>query len=304
MAVIDLFSKRQKRASGEVLDVFQYEFLSEQFRTQVIHVVHDAFALHRSGNSGRRLLERIYASLCREYGVFVLESSAPDLSDSLIAFFLNTADTEKCLDWIELTFSVLESYVKENPPKVYGATITPKEAVHELNARLLEHAIGYQYESGKIVRVDSRMVHQTVVKPVLHFLSEAHLAGANQEFLHAHEHYRAGRKKECVADCLKAFESTMKAICDRRKWSYGANDTAKALIDVLFRNKLVPDYLQSEFAALRTVLESGVPTLRNRTSGHGQGTLPVELPAFLSSYVLHLTASTILFLCEADKNLT
>ena len=45
-------------------------------------------------------------------------------------------------------------------------------------------------------------------------------AGANDEFLRAHEHYRHKRHKECLNECLKAFESMMKAICKKRRWPY------------------------------------------------------------------------------------
>ena len=75
-------------------------------------------------------------------------------------------------------------------------------------------------------------------------------------------------------ECLKALESTLKIICAKRKWPHRDTDTAKTLIDVVFAHGLVPDWLQSEFTALRSTLESGVPTGRNRLSGHGQGITP------------------------------
>ncbi|MDE2740031.1 MAG: hypothetical protein OXI58_00435 [Gemmatimonadota bacterium] len=49
-------------------------------------------------------------------------------------------------------------------------------------------------------------------------------------------------------------------------------------------------------------LESSVPTGRNKLSGHGQGTTPVSVPDHLVAYMLHMTASAIVFLAEADKN--
>jgi hypothetical protein len=53
--------------------------------------------------------------------------------------------------------------------------------------------------------------------------------------------------------------------------------------------------------ALRSTLESGVPTARNKLGGHGQGTEVVEVPEHIVSYALHLTASAIVFLAEAEK---
>jgi hypothetical protein len=45
------------------------------------------------------------------------------------------------------------------------------------------------------------------------------------------------------------------------------------------KNQLMPSYLQSQFASVRTILECGLPRLRNKTSGHGQGEEATELPA-------------------------
>ena len=74
--------------------------------------------------------------------------------------------------------------------------------------------MGYRYESGQIIRVDSEFTHSEVVKPALLMLSDPMYEGANAEFLSAHEHYREGRYKECLNECLNAFESCIKSgIC-------------------------------------------------------------------------------------------
>lgn len=91
----------------------------------------------------------------------------------------------------------------------------------------------------------------------------------------------------------------MKTICKKSGWSYSERATAKDLINVMFKNELIPKYLETYFASLRSLLESGVPTVRNKTSGHGQGEFPVDVPEYLASYVLHLTASNIVLLVEA-----
>jgi hypothetical protein len=308
MAVFDLFSKSAKRAKGKVPDVWIYDSLPSPFRVQVVHIWSEAFGrTEREGygavcpvQSAYRLFRQI---LCKEYGLFSLTEGHSDAFSEVANFFLQCAEVPQCLDVIQLSFSFIDLEVRKQPYQYHNAEVRPDAAIVELNARFREHGIGYSYEQQRIVRVDSQFIHAEAVKPVLVALSDKCFRGANEEFLKAHALYRKGDLKGAIAECLKAFESTMKVICDRRGWSYATNDTARPLIDVLFKHKLVPDYLQSEFSALRTVLESGVPTLRNRTSGHGQGSVPVELPAFLASYVLHLTASTILFLCEADKNL-
>ena len=73
-------------------------------------------------------------------------------------------------------------------------------------------------------------------------------------------------------ECLKAFESCIKSICKKRQWSYNEKDTIKRLIEIVFNEELIPTFMQSHFSGLRSALEAGVPTARNRQSGHGQGT--------------------------------
>jgi hypothetical protein len=175
------------------------------------------------------------------------------------------------------------------------------DAILELNQRFKEHGVGYQFESGEIIRVDSEFLHTKVVKPTLSLLIDKEYQGANQEFLSAHKHYRHGRHEECLVDLLKAFESTMKIICKKRGWTTQPKDTASKLINILFQNNLLPSYLESEITCLRTLLESGVPTLRNKNAGHGQGAEIRTVPEYLARYALNLTASNILFLIEAES---
>jgi hypothetical protein len=163
--------------------------------------------------------------------------------------------------------------------------------------------VGYQFESGIVVRVDSQFLHSAAVKPALQLLAGKHYQGANEEFLKAFEHYRKGNTKECLNECLKAFESTMKAICKKRRWAFGANDTANKLIEVCLREGLIPALIQSHVTGFRSTLESGIPAVRNKMSAHGQGAAVVDVPPYYASYMLHLTATTIQLLTEAEKAL-
>ena len=134
-------------------------------------------------------------------------------------------------------------------------------------------------------------------------LSNPMYEGANAEFLNAHEHYRAGRYKECLNDCLKAFESCLKSICHTRQWHYSETDNVKRLIDIVLDNRLIPEFMKSHFSGLRSTLEAGVPTLRNKRGGHGQGTRVVPVPEYMATYALHLTASNILLLAKAEEKM-
>ena len=67
----------------------------------------------------------------------------------------------------------------------------------------------------------------------------------------------------------------------------------------MFASKVIPAFLQSEFSGIRSVLESGLPTLRNKSGGHGRGAKPRNIPEHFAAYALHMAASNIVFLVES-----
>lgn len=301
MGVFDLFSKRQRKARGEVPDVYVYDTLPHELRVQIVHIIQDAFGTDNYGvHYAERAYEFVKATLCREYGMFELIERPQSNQHSVFHFFLLEKSIERALDVVELCFKVINR-ITEDHGYQYNTVrnIEPEDAVAELNERFREHGVGFQFESNELLRVDSEFLHAEAVKPVLTVLRGSGFQGANEEFLLAHEHYRNGRYKECLVDCLKAFESAMKSVCRLRGWATQPNDTAKSLIATCFANGLVPAYLDSQFTSLRSVLESGIPTLRNKNGGHGQGADPIAVPEYMARYALNLAATNILFLVDA-----
>lgn len=304
MGIFDTFSRRQKIQREEVPDVFVYDKLPHELRVQICHVWRDAIGIpKRDDLRVEGVYNAIHKTLAREYGVFKL-ADGTSAQSMVWQFFLNEPSCERALDVVECAFLLIMTSCQDYYYRLYAEpTIDAKDAIEELNARFLQHGIGYRFESGKIIRIDSEFIHAEVVKPVLTLLADSTYKGANDEFLRAHEHYRHGRTKECLAECLKAFESTMKSICTKRKWLFAPTDTAKPLLEICFTNGLIPTFMQSHFSSLRSGLESGVPTVRNKLGGHGQGPQPVKVPPYYAAYLLHLTATTIHLLISAEKDL-
>ncbi len=313
MGIIDLFSKRQKKLRGEVPDVYAYDMIPEPLRVQVIHIWRETLGDERSyfdqyrETQSKKAYQLVVETLCKEYGVFVLpgtKSYDRNFLKELADFLLQEQDAERAIDVIELSFRAIDNLTRRfDYLGRSNANELADEAIAELNDRFRAHGVGYEYSDGEIIRVDSRLLHAEVVKPALALLREPGYAGSQGEFLTAHEHYRHGREKEALTECLKALESVMKSICAKRSWTHDPHATAKALLDVLFEKGLIPSFWSSHFSGLRAALEAGVPTGRNRLGGHGQGTEVVAVPVHLVAYVLHLTASAIVFLVEAEKAL-
>lgn len=313
MGVFDIFSKRQRALRGEFPDVYRYDTIPNALKVQVIHIWRETLGdehAYQDGSFGtKNAYQFIVETLCREYGVFVLSEKRTlgyrHYIEELSNFLLHeTADCEKTLDAIELSFKVINAMTRRwDYIRSRDASEAADRAIEELNMRFREHGVGYEFTNQEIIRIDSRLLHAEAVKPALMLLREPEYKGAQAEFLTAHEHYRHGRRKEALTECLKALESTMKAICSKRRWTHDKNATANTLVKTLFDNNLIPPFWNAHFTALRSTLEAGVPTARNKLGGHGQGTEIVEVPDFLVGYVLHLTASAILFLASAEKAL-
>jgi hypothetical protein len=305
---MNLFSRVHRNKSPEALS---YE-LPEGLRNQIVHIWEKGFAANERISSGAPLAyERIYKILCEEHRLLsipVYSSGSITHEIAVIEYFLNVEDVSKAVDIVQIVFRTMEAMVHRTfnawNDDIFARAPRTADMIDELNTRFRENNVGYQYWQGEIIKQESQFTHSEIVTPALQVLQQSHLAGANQEFLCAHDHFRHGRFKECINECLKAFESTMKAICDKRGWTYNpTRDTASALIKACENNGLFPVFLESHLTAVRTALESGVPTARNRTSGHGQGSQPTDVSEEFARYVMNLTATNVRFLADSDEKL-
>lgn len=299
MGILDIFSKRNKPAP----DVFVYDKLPEKLRVQIGHLFVDAIGESWGG------WENLARSIACEHGLRVLPTQqahdfygAHDYCDDCVVYVL-TARAEHALDLIEVAFRVLDDHLRKDRHHWLRRSVDADGAIRELNHRFRENGVGYAYENGMIVRVDSQVLHADVVKPAFALLRTAGFSGPNTEFMAAHEHFRHGQVEAAIAEAGKAFESTMKAICEQRKWPYDkARATASDLIRVIIDKGLVPKYSDEQLQHVNKVL-IGVSTIRNKNAGHGAGAEPRDVPDHYAAYALHLAASNIVFLVECHKAL-
>ena len=160
MAVFDLFSKRQERTRGETPEVYQYKEIPSSLRVQIVHIIRDSFGRDTYGNPlASKGYEYIHQSLCREYGVFTLKVNCGSDAEAVFYYFLNCKNHEQVLDIVEFSFHLIDTYTREWQYEHFtqDRKCTADDAIEELNARFKEHGIGYQYESGKLIRIDSRV---------------------------------------------------------------------------------------------------------------------------------------------------
>ncbi|QTL93337.1 STM4504/CBY_0614 family protein [Aeromonas jandaei] len=309
MAVYEIYSKRQMRLRGEFSDVYQYEVIPQKLRIQISKVYDDLFNAHRFLMN--QVFNSIYDILTREYGVDSLNydygavnsySEKSQDAQILLSFSKSESNTECFLDALELIIEAVKNAVEQGLIR-----LDIQEVIEEINIRFKENAVGYQLDSDSltVIRVDSQFVHSEVVKPTLTLLNaDPAYAGALDEFMLAHEHYRHQNFKDAILNCGKSFESMLKAIHEKRGWTYDKHkDTANKLILSCVEKGLFPSFQQDQLMQVGKILECGVPTIRNKTAGHGQGHEVTEVPEHLVSYMIHLTATNLLFLAKADEHL-
>ncbi|MFN3806745.1 STM4504/CBY_0614 family protein [Asticcacaulis sp.] len=293
MVTWDLYFKRKMKLKASADDVYVYDQVPSPLKVQVQYIIDD---VANCVIDKKFFFEQIVKILRRELACLYLpDTMGGGGALELTTFMSMTKNVDYYLSCIELIFHLANFDV------LYERKGLLTSATDELNQRFREKQFGYALENGEIIRVDNVFVHQEVVKPALHLLTDADYQGAEEEFLSAHAHYRHGEYKACIVDCAKALESTLKAICAKREWDYESGAGLKTLVKVCFDRGLIPAYWVDMIAGIRSALENGVGTARNKLAAHGQGVTTQEPPSFLVAYILHMTASAIVFLVEAER---
>jgi hypothetical protein len=315
MSIIELYSKRKSAIKDKGIElVFQYDELPQKLRIQIVHIWKSTIGVPHLGdgwmrgpNEAHAVWQFIRDVICREHGLFKLTKNVTVNSFDECVRYLLESKADNCLDIIEISFRVVAG------PKIAGYTnedwrkneITqrPDDAIEELNCRFKENNVGYQFIEDNIIRIDSLYSYKEIIEPAINLLTLNGFEGASEEFLLAHKKYKENDFKGGIAECLKAFESTIITIGTKLKWQIPSKPTAKVLIEECFKNELIPKYLQSHFDSLRNMLESGIPTVRNKTSGHGQGVHRIDIPEYYVSYALNITATNIILLTKAFQDI-
>lgn len=303
MPIYDTFSHRKRVAEGKPPDVYVYEELPDKLRVQIIHIWRRAIGRYTGTSSNERDWVKIHDMIAEEHGKFSLGSQRSH-GERCEAYVLHVESVDDALDVVEICFRYIDRIVRRlgiGHRDDRGITAEPDEAIADLNGRFQRAGVGYRFEQGRIIRIDSDLIHSEIVKPALGYLGEPGFEGPREEFLNAHAHYRAGETKDAVTDANNAFESTLRTVCDRRGWSYEPGAPAPALIRILRDNGLLPNYLDKSFDQLAATLRSGLPQVRHSEGGHGQGSTPRETPDYVAGYALHLAAASILFIVKAHK---
>lgn len=290
-----LYSQRLKDTSGEP-EVFKYNEFPQSFRNQFYTIIYDVL-LHQE-----KCFTLVY-DLCKTYaqekGLKAVSENGHSQGNSFSALqhYIDTCNSQDFIDLMDFMFGYFIS--NHEVQHKYGIFYDDfsQNAIEELNLRLKQHQLGYEFTNGQIIVKTNTFAHKNIVKPSLVLLADEEFRGAEDEYLAAFDHFRNGQNKDAILNAAKAFESVMKTICLGLGYPFDEKRaTIKPLVEILKTQSFFPAYLGTHLSTICTALETGAATVRNKETGHGQGSHVETVGDEYVEYVLNLVASNIIFL--------
>jgi AbiJ N-terminal domain 4 len=308
MVLPSIYSRRNRQPQATGSDVYNYDAIPDRVRVQVVQLIASGLGNNVSSAYGEALnagYDCIVKEMRMELGVHeLIGNGGLNANDELLNWLQHEMNIAHWLDGVELSLRVIDRFVRgQGEEYTYEPSKTPDEVIAEFNDRMLEAAIGYQYVSGEIIRIESQHIHIDVVVPALQLLRNPRFESANNEYRSAHAAFRHGELEDCLGDCGKALESVLKVIGKKRKWKFKDTDTASKLIQSAVEAGFLAAYLDPSLNHLKGLIETSTPVLRNKMAAHGAGTSPRVIPPHLAAFQLHQTAAVILYLMNQDSAL-
>ena len=170
------------------------------------------------------------------------------------------------------------------------------KAINEINDIFRIDRIGYEIVNGKIIIYGSEYLNDNVTKQTISLLNSSDFKGPLEEFEKALNHYLKKEYKDTIQEANNSFESTMKSILTKLGLKFDPQvDNASKLLQILYDNDVIYIHTQEFTNNLKKMLQ-GLPTIRNKQSGHGQGLDSIEIYKSYAGLSLHLAGSFIVFL--------
>lgn len=275
-----LFSQRQVEEQALNAPPTTKEF-SARLHRQIISTISEAIGVYYDGPYGIGQKEIETTAIWNEFDRILFKqcdayAQTPHYQpDNRIRDFMQRASDADFLDALDLAVALIAT----RSPEIWRrgtqyqrhchVQISPGDALAEIDRWLRESGSAYRVGRGEIIYSTDDFTHDEIVLPALHRLSEQGFENAAREFNDALVAYKNGRFADVLTKANHSFESTMKVIAGKMKWTYEPTGTAKHLISVMLDNGLFSKARQSALSHLQGLLTSEVPTLRNKTPSAG-----------------------------------
>ena len=279
--LLDVYSMRE---SDNVKDIFKYDNPTQMFKNRLFYLMKDEMKIIEFVKLYKGIT--LHCGIARNIKETYLES--PDVFQSdFISGFEKLINSQNSINFfLDLIEIFLDQYQGNK-----------QTILKSINKILLLDSLGYQIDDIKnqIIRIDSSHTYQDIIKPTLLLLNNDKFKNIDDEYRKAFEELKNGNYETVLVEANKAFESTMKIICDLKGYGLPNRHTATSLIAHLRQNDFITNFQDEKFNGLAKTLES-ISITRNNQAGHGQGSQTRNLSVIFAEYALRVTASNILLL--------
>ena len=161
LIIFETYARRKKLASGNgEPDVYTYDKAPAQLRHQIVMALSEGigrfydYGPYPTGNVHEanqtwRTLDRLCRKEIYSHLKYIEDSN---LQLRFCDFLIKEEDIDDFLSAVEFGCRILE-YLKEKNPDFRGAEQYSGLSLDEINRRFQQHAIGYQFENGHMLRV-------------------------------------------------------------------------------------------------------------------------------------------------------
>ena len=170
--IFETFAYRKKLESrGEQADVYTYDNAPKHLRHQICLALREGIGrfYSYSGNEFDHVneanevwceIDRICTKEIESYLSY--QPHDDDLDEKFLYYIMNVIDVDDFLSAVEIGCIALTVYF-DQPHARRGARESSREALKEINKRFEQHAVGYQFENRRIIRIDSKVAHAEIV---------------------------------------------------------------------------------------------------------------------------------------------
>lgn len=279
--LLDVYSIRE---ADNIRDIFKYDNPTQMFKNRLFYLMKDVMEIIEFVKLYKGIT--LHCGIARNISETYLERPDVFQNDFISGFekLINSQNSINFfLDLIEIFFNQYQG--------------NKQTILKSINKILLLDSLGYQIDEIKnqVIRIDSSHNYQEVIKPTLLLLNDDKFKNIDDEYRKAFEELKNGNYESVLVEANKAFESTMKIICDLKGYGLPKKHSATTLIAHLRQNDFITNFQDEKFNGLAKTLES-ISITRNNQAGHGQGSQTRNLSVIFAEYALRVTASNILLL--------
>lgn len=279
-----LFSKRFKKALA--VNKIPYPSFKRNLRKRLAMICHDHSEVSFYNSPDTEVAA--FMALKKAYGMETLrvQDEMTDQGKNATSFedFLVFAYPQHVLDALEAFYRLLSDEYK-HPFLV------------EINAVLTEENSSWRMSDERMYLVDSRFL-EALKNQIEDEMKQAEFFGAHEEFNDALSNLLSGDIDDAIHKANCAFESALKSLLEQSEGA--ADDLLKYLRNKTDLLGAVSEKVQS---AITSKVLLGLPVLRNKIGGHGQGPKPIDVPRAYGDLAINLAATYIKFLLDLKKEL-